>query len=688
MSVGRVLGAPKVINLEASSGPRLSEVRMDTCAFVGVAPKGPARRPRLEDSQCFSLSELHQNWDNQSRTVATLINSWDEYVSLFSGFEGPGRLPYAVAKFFEQGGRRAYVSRIVPAYPGDINYLDYLAWAEIDTLSDGGIPFKVTAKNEGSWANGIRVAVGLNFQSLLLQAGSDTLTLKLSLDVDLPLGSLLRLVNNDPDHSGDNFVAYRFVESFRQNGEPTSDITLNHIDVSHNPLPAQPTLVQLVTGQWAAENSSRELLESFDGLGLSPAHPNFIGKVLFVQSNVVDPHKDTLLATYLPPDIEPYVTDFFPYQSQQLLMTGPAILDEGKDNYQDISHNDFFDPGWGLADEVAGDGIHSLALKKDCAMLVVPDLYVPEVFERTPVNEPHVPSRRAEFAPCIQYEPEDLQLESIALGLPMLMLDPVLDLDAIIGLQKRVLEFVQQTNEMVLLTDVPPRLNPRQVLNWRSHFNSRLCAAYHPWLKVNRVNPYDLLSKQLVEVNPSAIAAGIIAAKELNQGLAHGPANVLVQGVTALDVQVSESQHDEFHPMGINVLHQQRDGIWLTGARTVSSEKQWRQLSVVRLIMMLKKSLERHMQWLVFEPNTASLWAEVTFSLRTFLRQMFLAGAFRGETEQQAYFIRCDETTNPPQIVDAGRMVAIVGVALVEPLEFILLQITRQVDGQLSLEVQ
>jgi len=91
------------------------------------------------------------------------------------------------------------------------------------------------------------------------------------------------------------------------------------------------------------------------------------------------------------------------------------------------------------------------------------------------------------------------------------------------------------------------------------------------------------------------------------------------------------------------------------------------------------------MQWLVFEPNTPSLWLDVQFTLQNFLRQLYIAGTFKGETEQQAYFVRCDGNLNTRQVVDAGMLIAEIGVAPAEPLEFILLKINRGADGTLKI---
>jgi phage tail sheath protein FI len=101
---------------------------------------------------------------------------------------------------------------------------------------------------------------------------------------------------------------------------------------------------------------------------------------------------------------------------------------------------------------------------------------------------------------------------------------------------------------------------------------------------------------------------------------------------------------------------------------------------------MILRALEQQMQWAVFEPNNSALRSEVRLSLENYLRQLFRIGAFRGASEEEAFFVRCDETNNPPYIADAGRFIAEVGVAPSEPLEFIVVRLIREGDGTLTLK--
>jgi phage tail sheath protein FI len=161
---------------------------------------------------------------------------------------------------------------------------------------------------------------------------------------------------------------------------------------------------------------------------------------------------------------------------------------------------------------------------------------------------------------------------------------------------------------------------------------------------------------------------------------------VIAAEIVGVDDRVSPARHDELHSQGINVWLRERDGIRLTAARTLSRDPALRQLSVRRLLTLLARALEQQMQWTVFEPNNAALRAELRLLLRSFLRQLFRRGAFRGATEQEAFFVRCDDSNNPPFIGDAGRLIAEIGVAPAEPLEFIVLRLAREGDGTLIVQ--
>jgi hypothetical protein len=666
------LGAPGIYPVPSTPPRRLAGVRMDVCAFVGVAPRGPVWVPVVDekwrdDRPCVEPGRP------RGRTWPVAVESFDEYRMLFGGFEGPGLLPYAVASFFDQGGQRAYVARIVHDYGDPGANAGRVAAGVVSGVAMTTGPLRLTARNEGSWGNRIRAAFGVARHPLSFEAASPT-DLTLAADSDLAPGSLLNL-----SLPGGTTVL-RYATTLVEEGRADAAGTVLRVTFD---LPAglAPLAVEVIEGILLLDDGAGQG-ERHERLGLSAQHPRWLATVLCNESQIVYPDWAWSEAA-----VDPAILDLE-------TLAAPALPDadasnppftQGADDYAAITPEDFFDPGWTLGDDDPGEGVQALTQLADLSLLVVPDLYSPgNMAPIEPILDPAVVAG-ATFERCLP-GPSPAGDQGVPVGeLTGLQLDPRLpeDLRQITALQARLVEFAEQMRSFVVLLDVPPGLSQRRTLAWRASFASAYAAAYHPWLLVART---DDRRNTLVRVPPAAVAAGVIAQREIAFGVPYGPANVLAAGVVDVDDPVSPARHDELHPLGINVYLRERDGIRLTAARTLSRDPDYRQLSVRRLITMLRRVLDREMQWAVFEPNTPALWSDVRQLLWGFLRQLFAAGAFRGATEEEAFFVRCDETVNPPAVVDAGRMIAEVGVAPAEPLEFILLRLVRDGDGTFSVE--
>ena len=182
------------------------------------------------------------------------------------------------------------------------------------------------------------------------------------------------------------------------------------------------------------------------------------------------------------------------------------------------------------------------------------------------------------------------------------------------------------------------------------------------------------------------MAAGIIARQERRFGVPHGPANAVAREIVALDREIEAEDHAHLHTAGINVFVRDPAGVLLTTARTLSADPAYRQLSVRRLITQLARTLEQQTQWVVFEPHTDALRDELTRAITALLREWSSANAFAGATEEEAFFVRCDEVLNDQRTIDAGKLIAEIGVAPAEPLEFIVVRLVRDLDGRVTVE--
>jgi uncharacterized protein len=665
-----MLGAPGIYPYPDVPLRALTGVRMDVCAFVGVAPRGPVRVPVfdehwLDDRPCVEPERPRR------RTHPFAVESFDEYRQLYGGFEGPGLLPYAVAAFFEQGGRRAYIARIVHDYGDEAKNEARVASGDVPGVKMESGPLTLRTRNEGSWGNRLRASISFSLRPLYSETQSAN-GLVLPADSELSVGTLLRLTLP----GGLNVL--RYVTDLVEHGREDRSGSIMVATFDH-PATAAPEEVAVVEGTLLLEDGDGQA-ERHERLGLSTGHPRWMATVLCYESRLVYP-SPSWIDSRLDTDSLNAVT-LSPVVSKPA--PGPQF-NGGEDRYDEITHEDFFDAGWTLGDDEAGSGVHSLTQLSDLSSVAVPDLYSPAPLVATESIIDPVSLAGPTFERCVDLPPVPVSQDTAVFDLEGLRLDPRLpgDLAQISGLQARLVEFADLMRSFVVLLDVPPGLSQRKIMQWRAPFNSSYAAAYHPWLMVSR---RDDQRDALIRVPPSAVAAGIIAQQETAFGVPHGPANVVAAEVVNVIDHVSPARHDELHQSGVNVYLRERDGIRLTAARTLSRESDYRQLSVRRLMLMLRRTLEQNTQWIVFEPNTAALRREVSQQLRAYLRQLYRAGAFRGATEEEAFFVRCDETLNTARIVDAGQLIAQVGVAPAEPLEFIVLRLSRDSDGTLMVE--
>lgn len=204
-------------------------------------------------------------------------------------------------------------------------------------------------------------------------------------------------------------------------------------------------------------------------------------------------------------------------------------------------------------------------------------------------------------------------------------------------------------------------------------------ALYFPWITTqDPLNP-----KTLVDVPPSGHIAGIYARTDATRGVHKAPANEPIRGALNLTYRLTDEEQGELNQSGVNCLRFfPREGILVWGARTVAdSASEWRYLNVRRLFSMVEESIVRSTRHVVFEPNDMSLWKSIRRDLAAFLTLLWRDGALMGATPEEAFFVRCDSETNPPEVIDAGQVVTIIGLAPVKPAEFIIFRIGQHEAG-------
>ncbi|HSD89667.1 MAG TPA: phage tail sheath family protein [Kofleriaceae bacterium] len=205
--------------------------------------------------------------------------------------------------------------------------------------------------------------------------------------------------------------------------------------------------------------------------------------------------------------------------------------------------------------------------------------------------------------------------------------------------------------------------------------DSKYGAYYFPWIQV-----YDP-DKGNIFVPPSGHIAGVYSRTDSERGVHKAPANEIVRGALGLKYNVSKGEQDLLNPKGINAIRFMNGGIRIWGARTLSSDPSWRYINVRRLFIMVESSIERATQWVVFEPNDHRLWKRVQRTISSFLTLLWRNGALMGTSPEQAFYVKCDDETNPPEVIDAGQLVVEIGLAPVKPAEFVIFRIGQMASG-------
>src|SRR5882724_891409 len=204
--------------------------------------------------------------------------------------------------------------------------------------------------------------------------------------------------------------------------------------------------------------------------------------------------------------------------------------------------------------------------------------------------------------------------------------------------------------------------------------NSNYAAMYFP-----RIQVFDPVSNGSLYVAPSGHMAGIYARVDTQRGVHKAPANEVVLGAVGLEARLGKADQDGLNPAGINVIRNLNGNITVWGARTLGGDANldWKYINVRRLFLFLRDSIDAGTQWVVFEPNDLSLCAKITRNVSAFLTNVWRSGALFGATAPEAFYVRCDATTNPPEVRDLGQVVTEIGVAVVKPAEFVIFRISQ-----------
>ncbi len=214
----------------------------------------------------------------------------------------------------------------------------------------------------------------------------------------------------------------------------------------------------------------------------------------------------------------------------------------------------------------------------------------------------------------------------------------------------------------------------------RQQFDTKYAGLYHPWPLIPDPFPISLGTVMDYPIPPSGHVMGIYARTDIERGVHKAPANEVMRGVIGLQRLLNKGEQDILnpYPVNVNVIRDFRPnnrGIRVWGGRVITSDPDWKYVNVRRLLIFIEASIDRGLQWVVFEPNAEPLWARVNRTVSNFLTSVWRDGGLEGTKPEEAYFVKVDRTTMTQTDIDNGRLIVVIGVAPVKPAEFVIIRI-------------
>lgn len=260
------------------------------------------------------------------------------------------------------------------------------------------------------------------------------------------------------------------------------------------------------------------------------------------------------------------------------------------------------------------------------------------------------------------------------------------DAPQLLRLQEEILAHCEAMGDRFAILDAPHGATLATVQAQQQHLSrhpgSRNGALYYPWVQVQRLNP-DLKGKALP---PCGHIAGLYAQSDGETGVHKAPANVALNGIFDLSAAVSTADQHWLNPpslgAGVNCLRVLPGrGIRVWGARTLSPEVAWRYVNVRRLFLMVGRWVDRNLAQFTFEPNDLMLWIRIERELTAYLESLLAQGMLQGNSPEEAFFIRCDDEINTPEVRDRGLVITDIGLAPTVPSEFIVVRLIQGETG-------
>jgi len=250
------------------------------------------------------------------------------------------------------------------------------------------------------------------------------------------------------------------------------------------------------------------------------------------------------------------------------------------------------------------------------------------------------------------------------------------------SLQQSIIDHCEEMRYRFAVLDGPPPPDDTlvDVQNLRQAFDSNYSAVYHPWLTIPDPFPASPAVTRQFPIPPCGHVLGIYARSDNERGVHKAPANEVVRGISGLTRYFTKGEQEILNPYPVNInlvrdFRSQNRGLRVWGARCSTSDPANKYVNVRRLLIFVEDSIDRGLQWVVFEPNAEDLWARVRRSVTNFLTTVWRNGALEGTSVDQAFFVKCDRSTMTRDDLDNGRLILLIGIAPVKPAEFVIARV-------------
>lgn len=652
---------PDVFVIEAQGAPRIIGVGVNTGGFVGEAEKGPTDR-------------------------AELITNQTQFSSRLGGFFNGSFLEPSVRAFFNQGGTRCFVARAVAA--------DAVV-ADTDLVNhEGGPAIDVDAINVGAWGNQLTLTTEVYRTTIIDGSGLIPAVPAVGAGATkIPVLSIRGMSRGDLIVIEDTATAI------------STTVVIYDIDVSDRVLTVRPLSAGLgaftfPVGALVRSGASHrlntvlteDLVDGATEVRFRSTSNLAIGARVYLGDGT---NQASIIVEAIDGDIVRFAAVSITAAATLPALDTIAVSQEFVVRvFEKGAFREVFE---GLSMEVANArdyfGTRLAGESNESALVSVIDLFASPLDLNLGLPLPVVSQILAGGSNGSPLTDNDFIGSPIDPRSGMFLLDEQSELNffsipgiTTVAVERAASDFADRRANIIAILDTPLADDlPQEALNFRNieaNFDTSYAALYYPWVIVRDPNVPDAggsSSGGRFTMPPSGHMQGIYARVGVERGVQFAPANIVMRDVLDLTYHVTDGEHDLLNPDAVNVIRAYPgEGIRVMGGRTLTSFKDGRHyVNVRRNLNFIKESLRRGLRFAIFELNEPRTWDTITTVTKEFLRSLFLRGQLTSidGTEERAFFVKCDDETNPLSEIREGRLNLEVGVNPPLPAEFIIVRL-------------